>query len=172
MLWAWVIFRSIVKPHIPAAPKIHQHYHRGLGSVSSPWLAGVSLTLALHQNFGAKATKSLPQMGQRGPEVFGTTSSHGWGRVWLVGTEVTAAWAEVPSHAGQGHLSSVSLNCCRQSTRYYGTLKEGRVNKAAEGKEARISSKHPMLQNSENNGLERFQKQSLLRASAKFAWIL
>lgn len=63
----------------------------------------------------------------------------------------------------------VSLNCCRQSTSYYGTLREGRVNKAAEGKEARISSKHPMLESSENNELDRFQKQSLLRASAMFA---
>lgn len=62
----------------------------------------------------------------------------------------------------------VSLNCCRQSTRYYGTLREGRVNKAAEGKEARVSSKHPMLHNPENNELDRFQKQKLLRASAMF----
>lgn len=63
-----------MKPHIPAAPKIHQHYHRGLGSASSPWQAGVSVTLALHKNFGAKATKSLAQLGRCGHEVFWTSS--------------------------------------------------------------------------------------------------
>lgn len=147
-----------MKPHIPAAPKIHQHYHRGLGSASSPWQAGVSLTLALHKNFGAKATKSLTQMGQCGQELF-WTSSHGLEKGLAGGYRshwAAAAWPEVAKTTS----AMVSLNCCRQSTRYHGTLREGRVNKAAEERRPGFRVKQPLLQNSENNQLDRFQKQT------------
>lgn len=103
---------------------------------------------------------------------FGQQAHMGWGRVWLLDTEVTELLQpgqRCPSHAGQGHLSCPVLELLQAEQPLLWDLEEGRANKAAEGKEARISSKHLMLQNSENNELDGFQKQSLLRVSARFA---
>lgn len=89
----------------------------------------------------------------------------GWRRVWLLDTEVTECCSlarGLPARLAKATSAAVSLNCCRQSTRYYGTLREGRVNKAAEGRRPGFRVKHPMLQNSENNQLDRFQKQTSL----------
>lgn len=103
---------------------------------------------------------------------FGQQVHMGWGRVWLLDTEVTELLQpgqRCPSHAGQSHLNCRVLELLQAGQPLLWDLEEWRANKAAEGKESRTSSKHPMLHNSENNELDRFQKQSLLRASARFA---
>lgn len=103
------------------------YHHSGFGSLS--------LTLALCYNFTTKVTK--PDEVMRTRRAFWATSSHGlgkWSGWWIQkplyhcspSRGLTAMLAKVTS-------ADVSLNCCRQSTRYYGTLREGRINKLAEG---------------------------------------